>query len=537
MNAPKVLRLFIVMILASSVLLDCSKERQPLTPQPVTRTKHPEQAVAPTPVVVEVGPTPTAEEGGSVLVLVRDQATSLDPYLMVGVHPEGSIASHLWDTLTLLNDDLQIEPHLAESWRPINNFTWEFTLRQGITFHNGEPVNAWAVRFSIERAKNMSGSLETFPQAIGLQEIEVMDDYVLRVTSFHTVPNMPYHFAFLEILPPVYYAEAEPSKLAIAPIGSGPYQVGEWIRGERLVLDAIPSYWKGAPVWSHITFQAVPDEHERVAALRSGDADLVTDLPPTQAADWDPDGGRLAAIESTRRMLIGISVQESSPLADRRVRQALNYGVDVAQIVDDRLEGYGERYGSWVNPPNHNPELAPWPYDPQRARSLLAEAGYPEGFATTLYTPDGVYYEDVAIALAIAEQLGEIGVDVQVEVVNWSVYVLELLSGDPPPLFLLAMNSRGDGLEDVRNLSTNFAYNPTGWQDDDFELRLAQASSIFEGTARSKLLDKAQAIAYAQAPWIWLWRQYNFYGVGSRLDWAPRPDGLVNLYRHSEINE
>jgi peptide/nickel transport system substrate-binding protein len=465
------------------------------------------------------------------VILIAEEIQSLEPYRMAQIHPEGSLASHLWDTLTFVNDDLEVEPHLATSWRLINNFTWEFTLRQGITFHNGEPVNADAVRYSIERAQSLPDSLETFAEDTSLEGVEVQDEYTLRLVTADPVANLAYHLSSLEILPPTYYAETDPDSLSQAPAGSGPYQVKEWVPGEKVVLEAVPTYWKGPPTHSVLIFQTVPDVDDRLQALRDGNLALVTNLPPLRTDEWDIANSRLEAIESSKRMFVGIHIDQDSPLADERVRQALNYALDITQITQDLLKEYGSRYGSWVNPPADNTQLAPWPYDPAQARALLAHAGYPDGFATTLYTPSGVYDQDVAIARAIAEQLGQVGISVQVESVDWNTYVDQLLSDTPPPLFFLGMNSRGDALEDVKNLSIDFQFNPTGWQNESFEDTVRRAQYSFNENVQARLLNDAQAIGYDQAPWIWLWRQYDFYGVSEQLDWTPRRDGLVYMYR------
>jgi peptide/nickel transport system substrate-binding protein len=253
-------------------------------------------------------------------------------------------------------------------------------------------------------------------------------------------------------------------------------------------------------------------------------------LPPMPIDQWNSPASRLEAIESTQRMFIGMRIEEESPLGDKRVRQALNYGVNVEQIIKDQFKGYGERYGSWVNPPSNNLELAPWSYDPNLARNLLVDAGYREGFTSTLHVPDNVYHQDVAVAETIAQQLGEIGVTIDVEVVNWDVYVRELVSNDVAPLFLLGLNSRGDGLEDAKNLSSSFPFNPTGWQNDSFEELVQRAQDTFNDSSRARILNEAQAVAYDEAPWIWLWRSYDFYGISRALNWTPRRDGLVYLY-------
>jgi peptide/nickel transport system substrate-binding protein len=529
MNASKVI-VGVCLLLLSACILSACKDGKPSAPQEsATIPAQVDEKV--TPVEGEAATLATeAEDSGTTLILSADEITTLEPYRMARIHPDGSVTSHLWDTLTWLDDDWHVEPHLVEPWRLVNNFTWEFTLRQGITFHNGEPLNAEAVRFSIERAQSMAGSVETFAEDVSLERVEIVDDYTLRLVTSQPVANLPFHLAFLEILPPVYYSETPLDQLAVAPVGSGPYRLDQWVPGKGVALEAVPTYWKGAPTLPRLVFQTIPRVEERLAALRDEQAALVTDLPPTVIDGWDPQTGRLEDIESAQRMFIGMHIEAGSPLEDKRVRQALNYGVDVERVVDDWLEGYGERYGSWVNPPSNNPELAPWPYDPDRARELLAEAGYPEGFTTTLRTPAGVYYHDVEIAKAIAQQLREIGVTVEVETVDWADFVRQMLSGDIPPLFLLGLNSRGDGLEDLKNMSATFAFSPTGWRSEPFEDALKQALNTFNESARLRLMLDAQMIAYEEAPWIWLWRQYDFYGIGQGLDWTPRRDGLVYLY-------
>lgn len=546
MRVPKILAVIISILLGVGILVACAGNQTPVpTRQNPTSTPPAEEvkvattaSVTPVPAAT-VAPTSTTNAAlpDPVLILLADEITTLEPYRMVSTHPDGSIASHLWDTLTHLNDQLQVEPGLAESWRLVNNFTWEFTLHQGINFHNGEALNADAVRFSIERARSMPDSLETFTRDVNLEKVEMVDDYTLRLTTRDPVANLPYHLTFLEILPPVYYSKTSTDKLLVAPVGSGPYELsGTWHSGQPLTLEAVPDYWGGAPALPRLVFKTVPQVEERLTALRSGQATLITDLPPIPKEQWNISGSELEAIESTQRMFIGIRAAEGSPLADKRVRQALNYGVNVKQFIDTYLAGYGQRYGSWVNPPENNQELSPWAYDPDMARDLLAQAGYREGFTTTLHAPIGVYNQDAAIAEAIGQQLSEIGVTVEIETADWSTYTHQLLSDKTPGLFLLGLASHGDGLEDTQNLSVDFAFNPTGWSNISFEEMLKRAASTFNQDSRIRLLNEAQSIAYDEAPWIWLWRSYDFYGVSQALDWTPRRDGLVNLYQSSHLS-
>jgi peptide/nickel transport system substrate-binding protein len=451
---------------------------------------------------------------------------------MIHIHPDESIAAHIWDTLVWINSDFDLEPRLAESWRLVNDLTWEFEIRQDVRFQNGEPLNAQAVRFSLERAASLEGSVETFASDVGLERIEIIDDYTLRIHTARPAVAMAYELATVEILPPLYYAQTAPKDLADNPVGSGPYRAIGWEPGVQVVLEANTDYWRGVPAVQTLVFQAESDGEARLTRLAEGDVDLVTDLTPDQADAANTERSRLEAIESTRRLFLGLRYQEGTPLADPRVRQALNYAVDVQALVNEFHAGYGQRYGSWVNPPNTDPDLQPWPYDPEAARELLTLAGYPQGFETTLDTPVGRYYGDQQIATAISAQLAQVGITVTVQSHNWPNYVqTRLLPKRTAPLFLLGITSRGNGLEDVRNLGYNFAYNPTLWYDQRFEDLLDRMQQTFNSTLRTNLSYQAQAIAYEEAPWIWLWKPYLFYGVNQELEgWQPRADGLIYLY-------
>jgi len=500
----------------------CSKVSKKATPSPTDTALVTEQTT----------PTEETERIGQVVVLTEREPITLDPYRMVSPSPDDSIAVHLWDTLVWLDDDLALKPHLAESWWLVNDLTWELELRQGITFQNGEPFDARAVKSSLERAARLEGSLETFATDVALQSVEIVDDYTVRVRTTKPAVSLIYELASVEILPPIYYAQTSLEDLARNPVGSGPYQLAGWDPGGRLVLEANDDYWQGVPLVRTIVFEAENDVSQRLTRLVDGDTDLVADLPPDQSGAADTERTQLLAIESTRRLFVGLRFQEDTPLADRRVRQALNYAVDVQALVSEFHAGYGQRYGSWVNPPNADPALSPWPYDPAKARDLLSQAGYPDGFEIAMDTPVGRYYQDQEIAKAIAAQLAKVGVTTIVQPREWSVYVSErLIPKDTAPLFLLSLMSWGDGPEDMRNLAYDFPFNPTLWYNEEFEQLIGEIEQTFNSRLRQNLQLRAQAIAYDEAPWIWLWRPYLFYGASEKLDWwQPRPDGLIYLY-------
>ena len=395
-----------------------------------------------------------------VTVIVADSVKTLDPYFMTSVHPDMSVSTHIWDGLTRLNSDLEVELNLAESQRLVNNFTWEFKLRPNVQFHNGEPVNAQAVHFSVERARSLPGSLETFANDIDLDEVKIIDDLTVHFVSHQAVANVAYHLAFLEILPPIYYSENGLPHLAKTPVGSGPYEVVGVKETGEIELEAIPDYWGGQAAITRVEFLTKPILNERFSLATSDNIAIVTDLPTILEGAWRTPETRLEIIESTQRLFIGMHLSPGSPFEVPEVRKALNYGVNADAIIDEWLDGYGSRYNSWVNPPFDDPDLEPWPYDPDQAKELLIQAGYSDGITTTLAIPRGLYEQEFAVAGAVAEQLAEIGIRVEVEEAEWPIYMRRLMSINKPPLFLLGLNSHANGLEDVKESFSFFSFQP-----------------------------------------------------------------------------
>jgi len=472
-----------------------------------------------------------------ITILTQDAVSTLDPYLIPHINPQNSVAAHLWNTLVRLDDDFELQPCLAKVWRLVSDLTWELELQRGVTFHNGEPFNARAVKFSLERTAQLENPLETFASDVALQSVEIVDDDTVRIHTAEPAVSMIYKLSSVEMLPPTYYAQTSLENLARNPVGSGPYQLASWDPNGRLVLEAYAGYWEGAPAIHTLVFQAESNADERLTSLAAGDADLITDLPPDRAEAANTEHTRLVAVESTRRLFVGLCPRDNTPLADKRVRQALNYATDVEALIAEFHAGYGQRYGSWVNPPNADPGLTPWHYDPDKARNLLAQTGYPQGFEIAMDTPVGRYHRDQEIAETIATQLAQIGITVTVQPQEWSTYTRErLIPKETAPLFLLSLMSWGNGIEDTRNLAYSFPFNPTLWYNQEFERLLNQAAKTFNLTLRLNLLHQAQTIAYQESPWIWLWRPYLFYGVSQELEgWQARADGLVYLYAPTPV--
>jgi peptide/nickel transport system substrate-binding protein len=450
-------------------------------------------------------------------------------------NPEGTIAIHIWDQLVWRTTEGELVPMLAASWKLIDDLTWEFKLRDDVDFHNGERFTAEAVKFSLERARDLKESVDATPLDIFYESSVIIDDYTIRIHTERPAPRMIHTLSDFMILPPKYYTDTPVEKVVENPVGSGPYKFVRWERDGPLVIEANAGYWRDVPAIEKITVRAVPETGARIAELEASTADLITNVPPDQTHLVETELSRLEAVEGLRRIFIYIHYEEGKPWADRRVRQAMNYAVDVETIGETLFAGYATRYGSWVNPPNNNPDLKPYLYNPEKARALLTEAGYPDGFDVVLHTPVGRYNKDKEAAEAIGAYLTEVGIRAEVIPMDWSTYVQEMLiPRQNLEIGLLGFGSAANELDDVQNLVKDFPLSITDWYSEEYEALYTEAMTTLDHDKRMELLYRAQAIAYEECPWIWLWRQYDFYGVSKRLEWAARADERID-FRNAKI--
>jgi peptide/nickel transport system substrate-binding protein len=339
---------------------------------------------------------PVAQAPGVLVIDTTAEAESMDPAFVTQVSGN-SVLSSMFDGLVERGYDGSIQPMLAESWSIPNPNTVEFKLRQGVVFHNNEPFHAGAVKFSIERlldptlAAPLAGSM---PKSF--QSVEIVDDFTVR---FHfSAPEASIFDALAQccaIVPPGYYTENSREFVAANPVGSGPFRFVEWVRDDHTTLAANSAYWgadtyKGSAQVPTVIFRPVPSAGTRVADLLNGTADMIFDVSPDDVdtvRGLASSGYQIVPNPAARLQFIEFMPKKATdPLADRRVRQALNYAIDVQGMIDNLFKGLGTRAASpiLVGALGYDPTLQPYEYNPTLARQLLADAGYPQGFSATM---------------------------------------------------------------------------------------------------------------------------------------------------------
>lgn len=465
------------------------------------------------------------EPSGRVVVAQGVDIETMDPTFASST-ATWNVLHHVFEPLMLRDADMVLQPVLALSWEAVDEHTWEFELREGVTFHSGAPFNAEAVKFSLERM--FSPDVTTVHRAvrdIPLDRVEVVDDYTVRIVTKTPTVLMPHFLRTVLIVDPTVYASNEPVNTQAS--GTGPYRFESWVRDAGVELRANPDYWGGAPAIAEVAFRPVPENSTRVAELLTGAVDLIVNVPPDDLEAIETDATRAVISSGGRDVFIGLR-SDKPPFDDVRVRQAVNLAVDREAINEAILGGFGELYGSVVMPPNNSPDVEPYPYDPERARQLLAEAGYASGLEITLQTPNGRYLKDVEAAQAVAAYLDMVGIRTNVEVLEWSVFSNAWQTKNSEEMFLLGLGGWFDGQGELTWLLD--ATSNTGWVNEEFVAGFDRLATTFDLTERESLIHELDELAYTEAPWLFLWRQPSIYGVASDLNWEPRRDEYIFLW-------
>ncbi len=372
---------------------------------------------------------------------VATEPTSLDPHFQaLGSNHE--LSMHVYDTLAAMDAKMQISPALATSWRPLNETTWEFELRRGVRFHNGEPFTAKDVVFSIERAPQVPNAPSTYRRRVSkVAEVTAVDDHTVHIQTKTPFPLLPNALAGLPIVSHGIGMQTEPTEFndGSKAFGTGPYRFVEFERGDHITFEANPHWWKGKPRWDKVTVRWITSGPARTAALLAGDVDVIASVPPTDVDKLEADANfRVAATASNRVIYWSLDVHRdhaehitakdgspiTNPLRDVRVRRAFTIAIDRNAIVDEVMEGLAVPANQIVTEGfgGHDLEIEIPDYDPGAAKTLLADAGFGDGFSLTLHATNDRYVNDAKLAQAIAQMLARIGVDVTVETMPVSIY-------------------------------------------------------------------------------------------------------------------
>jgi peptide/nickel transport system substrate-binding protein len=348
-----------------------------------------------------------AQPKGTVVVAQGVDPTTLDPQNHQET-PAANLAINMFDTLLERDADLKIVPGLAESYKNVAPTVWEFKLRKGVKFHNGEAFDAEAVKFTVERIADAKLKLRGATPWAPLSHAEVVDPYTVRIHTKAPWPILDTNLTTFFILAPKYYREKDMAHVARNPVGTGPFKFVRWVKDDRIELQANEQYWRGAPKVKSLVFRPIPDDAVRVAALQNGEIDVAVNIPPHLATIIaNHNKLYLSTAPSVRTIQLMYYTHQydaqnklvgpyNGPVSDKRVRQAMNYAVDVDQIIKTVLDGKGIRVATMLTDKHFgfDPSLKPIKQDLPRMKQLLTEAGFPSGLDMVLNAPQGRYVRD-----------------------------------------------------------------------------------------------------------------------------------------------
>jgi peptide/nickel transport system substrate-binding protein len=485
-------------------------------------------------------PTQAQAQAPDTLVVAQgvDMQTG-DPHKTTLTHAVNVLAN-IYDTLVWRDASLALRPGLALSWRAVDATTWEFKLRPGVKFHNGEPFNAQVVKFSFER---MLDPKTRWPGAGALRLIKsvtAVDDLTVRFATERPWPLMPRFLGYYGMsVPPGHLAKNGEEALVRQPVGTGPYRFVRWVKDDRVELEANPDFWGGRPRISRVIFRAIPSESSRLAELLAGSVHLMNLVPPElfKPIQESPRAklveGKSLSVYFVIHNLVNIARER--PLADPRVRQALNHAIDRQAIVASIMHNVGRPVATFCTELmlGCDPSVSPFPYDPERARALLREAGYPNGFDFAITGTSGAYPGDRDIALAVADQLNRVGVRARVNITEYGVQLKAVQARQ------LAEDGWFTRFTDFFGLSHIIPfrafYSQGEWSlwrpgQRDFDQLIEAANAATDEAQIRDLSRRLQALYKEQAPAISLFTAPNVYGMHPNLEWTPRPDLLLTMF-------
>lgn len=475
---------------------------------------------------------------------------SLDPYFKLE-SPSFNIQRNIFDALTDYDAQIKLTPCLAESWTHVGPTSWEFRLRRGVRFHGGQPFTADDVVFSVRRA--LEWPLSRVKSEIAtVKAVEKVDDYTVRFETRLPDAILPLRLASILILDQESSAPAIEKYgddwLATHANGTGPYQVELWRKDERCVLRASESFWGEKPTVKRLLFNPVSNDATRMAALHRGEIDIMVNVPPRFVKLAERiEGYQIVRRPSLRLIYLGMDVGRDktpgvagsppNPLRDARVRQAICAAIDNRLIVE-KIMGGNALPADQLFPEGvvgNDPSIKLARPDAERARRLLAEAGYPKGFTVRLDGPNDRYVNDAQIMQAVASQLARVGIRVQVNASPKSRFFSMDEQGQCSFFLIGWADTNGDGAGTFDHLlhtpdpvaGYGGSNNSVNYANPRLDALCEQASREFDPEKRAAILREANRLVMRDLPHLPLHFQTDIYAVSSRVKWSPRRDTQV----------
>ncbi len=473
---------------------------------------------------------------------IANDALYLDPHQQ-NETTTNMLCAHIFDSLVHYTEELEVIPGLAKNWVRYNDTEWVFQLEEGVEFHNGNAFTAEDVAYSIDRVRgtiiaNIVSNIDT---------VDVIDDYTVKIVTTKPYAVLLRDLEKVKIVDKDYVEEVGDETLNVKPVGTGPYKLVEWIKADHITLEANQDYWGEVPEIENVEFRPITNNATRTAALLSGDVDFINAVP-VRDAERIANNDDLDLIKKPSLRLIYLHLDgwrdksptidlPENPLQDLRVRQAIYYGINVEAIVEFTMNGHAYPAEQYVQSTHlgYVEGVERYPYDPEKARELLAEAGYPNGFTVTLDSPNDRYVNDAQVAQAIASQLSKIGINIELNLMPKSLFFDYVRPGDKSSIVMSGWSATSGGAGRMYEvfLVTRDEYEGLGgsnrghYNNPEFDQAVINASSTASIEERDEYLQKATQIALDDLALIPLYYQEDLLAKKDFVSYTPRVDNYI----------
>lgn len=474
------------------------------------------------------GATAVTKQVEQFVVDLPSDAASLDPGTQYDTSSY-SVYGNIFDTLLTRDPKTaEIKPFLATSYKIVDDTTWEFKLKDGITFHNGEPFNADAVKFSLERI--LSSELKS-PQRANyalIDHVDVVDPQTVHVITSQPFPTLSAYVTTHRVVPPKYTKEKGADYLAANPVGTGPYKFVEWLRGDHITLEANPQYWNGMPPAKKVIFRTVPENSTRIANLLSGRSDLIFSINPDDQQRVTGQPNLAVLVTPTERvayLMMQTMDKFDSPTKNPKVREAIGYAIDREGLLKALLQGQGKLIDEMLTPQHfgYDASIAPYTYDPKKAKALMQEAGYGNGVKLAFLGSPG-YAIGTLVNQALQDQLKQIGVDLPITNLEFAVYLKKIQNQDWQDIRFGQWSCSCLDADGVINPLFNSQSGWSSYSNPGLDKDLTAGRSTLDANMRKQAYSRALKTLRDASPGIPLWQVYATYGAKKTLRWQPTVD-------------
>jgi len=478
--------------------------------------------------------------------------TSLDPHFY-NASPNNSLSMHVFDRLVERDAQTRLVPGLALSWTPVSEKVWEFKLRPGVKWHDGRDFTADDVAFTIERAPNVPNSPGGFGGFVrAIQRTEVVDPLTVRFHTAAPSPLLPTDLGSVAVVSRHAGANAgtEDYNSGKAAIGTGPYKVVSYAPGDRTELVRNDDWFGPKQPWARVSYRFIGNDSARTAALLAGDVDLIDQVPTSDLARLRRES-RVALAEVQGVRVIYLTFDRSregavpfvtdnagqplakNPFNDLRVRQALSLAINREALCRQVMEGTAAPTGQWLPPGSYsyNPEVKPNPFNAERAKALLAEAGFPQGFKLTLHGPNDRYPNDARTIQAVAQMWQRVGIQTSVEALPWTTYSVRSNRQEFAARLAGWGSVTGEASYTLVNITGTYdtakrmgTNNTARYSNPTLDALTERATATLDDKARETLLQEAVKIAMDDLAFTPLFQLVNIWALKRGLAYDARAD-------------